>query len=185
MTTGEPRDGAARRALAPSPGAASLLLAALDRWGWTLGTAESLTAGLVSARVADVPGASRVLRGGVVAYAVDLKEELLGVGADLVADRGVVSEEVALAMATGARELLRVDVALATTGVAGPGSADGADAGTVCLAAVSPAGAATRTWRLAGGRRSVREASAGLAIALGLAVTPSGEHAGASARCTQ
>lgn len=149
-----------------------VLLERLRGLGWTLAAAESLTAGLVTAAVGSVPGASRVLRGGVVAYAVELKVSLLGVPAELVARHGVVSEAVALAMARGARTRLGADVALATTGVAGPGPADGVAAGTVCLAAVSPIGTACRTWRLAGSRRAVREASAALALGLGLAVLP-------------
>lgn len=151
---------------------ARVLVARLGQLGWTLAAGESLTAGLVCASIASVPGASRVLRGGVVAYSVAVKQALLGVPAHELEAWGVVSEPVALAMARGARAALGADVALATTGVAGPGDAAGCPAGTVCLAAVTPAGAAVRTWRLGGGRRAVREASAALAIALGLSVLP-------------
>ena len=110
------------------------VVAALRAAGLTLAVAESLTAGQVSARVADVPGASAVLRGGVVSYATDVKATVLGVDADLLARSGPVHPEVALQMARGVRALLGADVGVATTGVAGPGPQDGHPAGTVFVA---------------------------------------------------
>ena len=89
--------------------------------GLTLATAESCTGGLVASRITAVPGASEVFVGSVVAYADDVKEAGLGVPADLIAQHGAVSAEVAAAMAEGARERLGADVAVAVTGVAGPG----------------------------------------------------------------
>jgi competence/damage-inducible protein CinA-like protein len=89
--------------------------------GLRLGTAESCTGGLVAARLSDVPGASDVLAGGVVAYANDVKTSELDVPAQLIAEHGAVSAEVAAAMAAGVRARLRVDVGIAVTGVAGPG----------------------------------------------------------------
>ena len=88
--------------------------------GLTLGTAESLTAGLIAATVADVSGASAVLMGGVVSYDPRVKHEVLGVSQEVIDTVGVVSEACALQMASGARNLLKVDVALSATGVAGP-----------------------------------------------------------------
>ncbi|GAA4706206.1 nicotinamide-nucleotide amidase [Promicromonospora umidemergens] len=117
--------------------AARLLEAAAAR-GWTIGVAESLTGGLVTAALVAVPGASRVLRGGVVAYATDLKTELLGVGVDLLADRGAVDEAVAAEMAAGARTATGADVGLATTGVAGPDPQDGHAPGVVFVAVSTP-----------------------------------------------
>lgn len=102
--------------------------------GITVGTAESLTAGAVSARLADVPGASVVLTGGVVVYATRLKHDLLGVDRRLLAEHGPVHPEVAVQMAIGCRRVLGCDLAVATTGVAGPGPADGHPAGTVHVA---------------------------------------------------
>lgn len=99
---------------------AARLLAVMEGRGWTLAVAESLTGGAVCARLVDVPGASRVLRGGVTAYATDLKASLLGVDDELLAARGAVDPDVAAAMAAGVRERLGADVGLATTGVAGP-----------------------------------------------------------------
>ncbi len=108
--------------------------------GLTLGVAESLTGGSVAAELISVPGASDVVRGGVVAYAVDLKESVLGVSAEVLAQDGAVSQACAEAMATGARRVLGVDVSVATTGVAGPDPSEGHPPGTVHLAVVLPGG---------------------------------------------
>ncbi len=108
--------------------------------GLTLGTAESLTAGLIAATVADVSGASAVLMGGVVSYDPRVKHEVLGVSQEVIDTVGVVSEACALQMASGARNLLKVDVALSATGVAGPtgGTAEN-PVGTVWLGVSSSA----------------------------------------------
>lgn len=92
----------------------------LRRIGWTIGTAETCTGGLIVHRLIGVPGSSAYVRGGVVAYANDLKTGLLGVDPAVIAAHGVVSEAAALALAEAARATLRVDVGLATTGIAGP-----------------------------------------------------------------
>ncbi len=127
---------------------------------WTLATAESLTGGLVAAMLIEVPGASAVVRGAIVAYATDLKATLLGVDGDLLAERGAVDGEVALAMAAGVRRMLRTDVGLATTGVAGPNAADGHEPGVVFVAAVTPTASHVSERRFAGGRGAIRWASA-------------------------
>ncbi|MDO4240510.1 CinA family protein [Micrococcus sp.] len=107
--------------------------------GVTLATAESLTAGLVAAALADVPGASAVLQGGVVAYQNTVKTDLLDVDPDLLASRGAVDPEVARQMAAGARRALGADVGASTTGVAGPESHQGRPVGTVMVGlAVGP-----------------------------------------------
>lgn len=157
--------GSGASALAASP-AAVRMVAALRRRSWTVAVAESLTAGLVTDALVRVPGASAVLRGGVTAYAADVKVGVLGVPGDLVARDGVVTGHVARAMARGACALLHADVGIATTGVAGPGPADGVPTGTVVLAVVWPDGEATRTWRLAGPRPALRASAASLAVAL-------------------
>lgn len=149
--------------------AAPALLAALGERGWTLAVAESLTGGLVSATLVDVPGASAVLRGAVVAYATDLKHALLGVDAALLAARGAVDPEVARAMALGVRDRLGAHVGLATTGVAGPDPQDGHAPGTVHVAVALPTGVAVRTLALEGDRAVVREAA--VAAVLGLALS--------------
>ena len=86
----------------------------------TVATAESLTAGMVSAILADTAGASGMLQGGVVAYQNSVKVDVLGVSPELLAAVGSVDGDVAAAMAAGARAALGSDVAVATTGVAGP-----------------------------------------------------------------
>ena len=132
------------------------VVAALRSAGATVSTAESLTGGLLCATLVSVPGASDVVRGGVVAYAADLKTDLLGVDASLLAERGTVDPDVAAAMATGVRERARSTYGLATTGVAGPGPAEGKPAGTVHVAIAGPDGVLTSQLRLAGDRDVVR-----------------------------
>ncbi len=122
----------------------------------TLATAESLTGGLVAAALTSVPGASDVFVGGVVSYAVGAKEDILGVPASVLAESGPVSEEVALAMAEGARRVFGADVAVATTGAAGPEPHGGRMPGTFCVAVVGPTGFARYTDVVAGDRDEVR-----------------------------
>jgi len=142
------------------------VVAALTAQGRTVATAESLTAGLLAARIADVPGASAVLRGGVVAYATDLKASLLNVDADLLSRVGPVHPDVAVAMALGARTRCGADIGVATTGVAGPGPADGHDAGTFFVALSWLGGSLVRRFDEPGTRDQVRMAA--VAHALGL-----------------
>lgn len=144
------------------------LLAALSDRGWTLAVAESLTGGLVSSALVDVPGASSVLRGAVVAYATDLKGTLLDVDATLLASRGAVDPDVAQAMAVGVRTRLGADVGLATTGVAGPDPQDGHAPGTVHVAVSTPDGMRVRSLHLVGDRVAVREQSVEAVLALGV-----------------
>ncbi len=132
--------------------------------GVTIATAESITGGLVAARLTDVPGASATFRGSVVAYDVDVKAKVLGVSPDLVAREGVVSEAVAEAMAAGAIAALGADAAVATTGVAGPGPHGGVRAGTVVIAAVSPWASVTHRHVFDGDRELVRSRAAAAAI---------------------
>ena len=101
--------------------------------GLTLGLAESVTGGLISTRLTEVPGSSSVFRGSIVAYHRDLKSSLLGTPGLTGEEVSVVSEEMVLAMASGVCELLKSDVGLATTGVAGPDSHEGVDPGTVWI----------------------------------------------------
>jgi nicotinamide-nucleotide amidase len=129
---------------------------ALRSAGATVATAESLTGGLVCATLVDVPGASDVVRGGVVAYAPALKTELLGVDADLVRTHGTVDAEVAAAMAVGARDRVGATYGLATTGVAGPDPSEGKPAGTVHVGIAGPDGVRTQELNLAGDRETIR-----------------------------
>ncbi len=102
------------------------LAARLGESGQTLATAESCTGGLLAAAITDLPGSSAFFSGGVVPYTNRMKHELLGVPEDVLAAKGAVSAEVAIAMAQGARERLGTDLALSITGIAGP-AADGTD----------------------------------------------------------
>jgi nicotinamide-nucleotide amidase len=123
----------------------------------TVATAESLTGGLVSAVIVDVPRASEVLRGAVVAYNNDVKREVLGVDAELLEERGAINGTTAGQMAIGVRRLMQADVGIATTGVAGPDPADGAEPGTVFVAVSwAKEEPAIRALRLHGTRAEVR-----------------------------
>lgn len=121
-----------------SLGPAAEVLRLLEARGETLAVAESLTGGLVAAEVTAVPGASRVFRGSVTAYATELKHEVLGVDGTLLAERGAVDAEVALQMAAGVRKVMGADWGIATTGVAGPEPQDGQAVGTVFVAVHGP-----------------------------------------------
>jgi PncC family amidohydrolase len=114
--------------------------AALVGRGWTVAVAESCTGGLLGAALTAVPGSSRYVRGGGIAYDNDVKRALLEVDGDVLERHGAVSQEVALAMARGARRRLETDVGVGITGVAGPGSEeDGKPAGLVYVAVATPA----------------------------------------------
>jgi nicotinamide-nucleotide amidase len=132
----------------------------------TMATAESLTGGLVAATVVEIPGVSAVYRGGLVVYATDLKHALAGVPADLLAERGPVDPDVALALAAGARERCGADWGVATTGVAGPEPQDGKPVGLVYVAVAGPFGATVRELKLEGNRAAVRTESVMSALAL-------------------
>jgi nicotinamide-nucleotide amidase len=149
---------------------AAELVRHLTARGWTVAVAESLTGGLVTAAVVDVPGASAVLRGGVVAYATQLKATLLGVDPALLARVGAVDPDVALQMAQGVRGRLGTDVGLATTGVAGPEPQDGHPPGEAHVAVAAPVGVHVRSLRLDGARPAVRAAACRAVLDLALAV---------------
>jgi nicotinamide-nucleotide amidase len=139
-----------------TPGAEALVRLLTAR-GETLVVAESLTGGLVAAELTAVPGASKVFRGSVTAYATDLKEQLLGVDGGLLAERGAVDATVALQMARGVRGALGAHWGLATTGVAGPEPQDGRPVGTVFVALAGPSDQEHVTeLRLNGDRAEIR-----------------------------
>jgi nicotinamide-nucleotide amidase len=120
--------------------ALATLVARLRRGGRTVATAESLTAGLLTATLTEIPGSSAVVRGGFVVYATDLKASLAGVDGDLLARHGAVHPEVARQLARGARERCAATVGIGLTGVAGPDPQDGRPAGTVFVALDHPDG---------------------------------------------
>ena len=141
-------------------------VAALRAAGATVATAESLTGGLVCATLVEVPGASDVVRGGVVAYAAEIKTTMLGVDADLIDERGTVDADVAAAMARGACARIGATYGLATTGVAGPDSSEGKPPGTVHIAVAGPHGVVTRLLELAGDRATIRSGTVGALLSL-------------------
>lgn len=128
----------------------------LTEVGQTVAAAESLTAGLVCATLAEVPGSSAVLRGGLVVYATDLKHVLAGVSQDLLDEHGPVHPDVAAQLADGARLRCETDWGLGLTGVAGPASQDGVRPGIVHVAVCGPTGAHPRTLDISGDRDAVR-----------------------------
>ena len=131
-----------------------------------MATAESLTGGILAARLTDVPGASRGFVGGVVAYASRVKESVLGVPSALIQEHGVISQECATAMATGVRERLDSTWGVATTGVAGPDGQEGHPVGTVWVAVAGPDGVRARRLELSGSRWEIREATCRQALAV-------------------
>lgn len=135
--------------------------------GWMIATAESLTAGGVVARLVDVPGASAVVAGGAVCYSHAAKTRVLGIDAALLERTGAVTAQVATEMAAGAQTLYDADLAVATTGVAGPGADQrGLPAGTVHLAVARRDGlTAARQLQLAGDRARVRADAVDAALA--------------------
>jgi nicotinamide-nucleotide amidase len=156
------------------------LVEQLRRRGLTVAVAESLTGGLLVAEIIRIPGASQVVRGGVVAYATDLKSFLLGVDSEILATRGPVDPDVAVQMAEGVRRRLgrggeSASWGLSTTGVAGPGPQDGHPAGTVFIGVASQTAAVSRKLMLKGDRDSVRRQTVSAAVRLLLdAVNASG-----------
>jgi nicotinamide-nucleotide amidase len=132
--------------------------------GETLSTAESLTAGGLSNALTIVPGASDVFLGSITAYLPDVKISHLGVSAKTIAEHTVVSEQVAIEMGNGANKSFGSTWAIATTGVAGPGPADGSDAGRVFVAFVGPVVQVIEL-SLSGDREVVRNATVASAIA--------------------
>ncbi|MFI5834506.1 CinA family protein [Micromonospora sp. NPDC051300] len=138
--------------------AASVVHRLHDR-GETLATVESLTGGLLAAAIVEIAGVSSIYRGGFVVYATELKATLAGVPEDLLAARGPVDPDVAVALAEGGRRRCGADWGLATTGVAGPEPQDGKPVGLVYVAVAGPAGAEVRRLDLDGGRDRIRTAA--------------------------
>ncbi|NYD66467.1 CinA family protein [Agromyces atrinae] len=152
---------------------AARLLDALARRGERVATAESLTGGLLAAEIVAVPGASNAFSGGVVAYSTELKHSIVGVDADLLAERGAVDADVACQLADRVRLVCAVDgrpadVGIATTGVAGPDPQDGHAPGTVFVGIASARGIRSVRLELGGDRDSIRRATVAAALALAL-----------------
>lgn len=144
---------------------AAKIVTTLTARGAHLAVAESLTGGAICAEICAVPGASAMFRGGIVAYTVETKHSLAGVSPELIANAGVVSAEVAVALAEGAREACDADWGIGATGAAGPQPHDDQPPGTVWIATVGPDDSVTtRRHVLDGGRSQVQQIVVGLAL---------------------
>lgn len=142
------------------------LIGHLTERGLSVSVAESLTGGLLCAALTEAPGASAVIRGGVVAYATDLKSSMLGVSQELLASQGAVDPDVALEMAAGVAHQLGSDIGLSTTGVAGPEPQDGKAVGTVFIACVWGTKRVVEELSLAGTRNEIRSLTVHAALRL-------------------
>jgi nicotinamide-nucleotide amidase len=164
-----------RMARRGGPGAtAAELIRGLTERDLTIASAESLTGGLLAAALVDVPGASLVFNGGVVAYATPLKRTLLGVDGELLDERGAVDPEVARQMADRVRRVCSVDgrpadLGVATTGVAGPDAQDGRAPGTVFIGVAMGDRVDVIALELSGDRAEIRSSTVGAAIDAALA----------------
>lgn len=152
-------------------GYATAVNTALREREWTIGVAESLTGGLLTSALVEIPGSSAVLNGGLVVYHTALKHSLLGVDVDLLTTHGPVHPEVAAQMADGVRAATRVegrpaDVGVATTGIAGPASPDGQPVGTVWIGIATPEGSVTERYDFDGDRGTIRAQAVRAALAL-------------------
>ena len=148
---------------------AERIVAALTARHVTLAVAESLTGGLLTAAFVAVPGASVVLRGGVVAYDTAIKNSVLGVDAEVLAAHGPVHPDVARQMAVGVRTALALDgvepeIGISTTGVAGPDAQDGHPPGTAFVGVAIGASVRSFALHLEGDRNAVRAAVVGEAL---------------------
>jgi PncC family amidohydrolase len=161
--------------------AAKLLGAALSVSGRRLAVAESCTGGLLGGAITSTPGSSLYFSGGVVAYGNSAKISLLRVPPDLIAARGAVSRDVALAMADGVLSLFRADLGIAVTGVAGPGGGSrGKPVGTVWVAVVARGGVRyAHRFRFPGGREAVRRETVRASLGAAIDVLRSEAAAGA------
>jgi len=143
---------------------AAEVVALLTRRGETVACAESLTGGLVCAALTSVPGASVVVAGGVVAYTIAAKRDVLGVPADVLRAHGAVAAPTAVAMAAAARRLFGATWGVATTGVAGPDPSEGKPVGTVHVAVAGEETHLPRALSLHGSRSDIRAATVGQAV---------------------
>lgn len=149
--------------------ASAELIALAQSAGVKLATAESCTGGLVCGALTAVPGSSAVVMGAVVSYAIDVKRRVLGVSSEVLDDPalGAVSAECAEQMAAGVARVLRADVAVSITGIAGPGGAEpGKPVGTVWLGLSCNGKARSKLLALSGDREAVREQAVREAVAL-------------------
>lgn len=144
--------------------------------GLTVATAESLTAGMVAAMLADTPGASGMLQGGVVSYQNSVKADVLGVPRELLDTVGAVDGKVAEAMAEGARRICGADIGVATTGVAGPEPHGGKDVGSVYIGVATADGSTSFGYSFEGNRPEIRGQACAAALERLLGALASGSY---------
>lgn len=134
---------------------------------FTVGTAESLTGGMITSALTSVPGSSQAVKGGVVSYAISVKEDILGVDPVLLNSEGAVNAQTAIEMACGCRQALGCDIAVSATGIAGPGGAEpGKPVGMVFIGFSTRLGSGYEQYLFEGDRHTVREST--VACALGI-----------------
>ncbi len=140
------------------------LVKILQKKHLSIATAESLTAGLLANKIAEIPGVSKTLRGGIIAYQNEIKIEVLGVNEKIIKEHGAVSAETATEMAIGVANRLQSDVAISTTGVAGPKASEGKPVGTVFIGVWILGKTFGEQFHLSGTREQIRQATCGLAF---------------------
>ncbi len=164
-------DGQREKAQVTERSLAEKIVAVAREKGVRIATAESLTGGLIGAAITEVPGSSDVFLGGVMSYAQEVKRDMLGVSEDVIAGPGVVSRECAIQMADGARAAVGADIAVAVTGIAGPGGEEpGKPVGTVWMGISTPDGTKAERFEFEGSRQDVRDQTVEAALAAVLAV---------------
>lgn len=136
----------------------------------TLSVAESLTAGLLASKIAEVSGVSKVFKGGVVAYQNQIKSDVLGLRQETLEKYGAVSQETVIEMAAGVGKKFNTSVAIATSGIAGPNPAEGKPVGLVFIGVWADGETWVEHLQLTGGREMIRQATCGLAIEFALEI---------------
>lgn len=129
-----------------------------------IATAESLTAGLLASKIAEIPGVSKTLRGGIVAYQNEIKQGVLGVNKETLKTYGAISEQTAIEMAQAAARIFKSQVGVATTGVAGPKESEGKPVGTVFIAVCINGVGVAEKFHLTGSREQIRQSTCALAL---------------------
>jgi len=142
------------------------VIQALGERNQKVAVAESITGGAVLSELISIPGASAVISGGIVSYQTESKINVLGVSAQVIATSGVISEQTAIEMAVAVRAKFDADIAVATTGVAGPDLQDAEPVGRVFIAVASAHGSWVESYLFAGDRAQIRAAAVQAAIAL-------------------
>lgn len=140
------------------------IIEVLQKYNYTIATAESITAGLISSSIANISGSSKYLKGGVCVYTKEAKCKLLNLNMSDIEKNGVYSYQTAINMAKGIKNILQSDIAVSTTGVAGPGSDEGIEPGTVYFGFIINNKEYTECVKFTGNRNEVRNKAANYAL---------------------